>query len=110
MSTSVLITVTLPTTRVDGSAIALTDIDSVIIFKAVGPAAAAALTTLHGPFTTPTVTFTDSTPDVGQDDNYSADVVDTAGNTSGISNVVDISVPAPLAAPSAPTVAAVLQS
>lgn len=106
---SILITVTLPLTRVDGSALAPADLASVTIFKAVGPAPAAVLTTINSP-ATDIVTFTDNAPDAGQDDTYTATVTDTKGNTSAPSGAVTVSVPvAVLAVPSAPSLTAVLQ-
>lgn len=104
---STLVTITLPTTRTDGSALALTDIATVTLSKAIGSAAAAVVDTVSAPFAAPTVTYTDSSPDFGQTDNYSATVTDIEGNVSA-AGTASVSVPASaLAAPSAPTLTAV---
>jgi len=106
MSTTT-VTINLPDTRTDGSALALTDIASFTLTKAVGSAAAATLETVQGPFTSATQTFTDSSPDFGQTDNYSCTVTDVEGNTSAAGTVSVVVPPSQLAAPSAPTLTAV---
>ncbi len=106
MPSTTLVTITLPTTRTDGTALALTEIASVVLSKAVGSGAATVIDTVTTP-TTATVTFTDTSPDFGQTDNYSAVVTDVEGNTSA-AGVASVVVPASvLAAPSAPVVTAV---
>ena len=103
---STLVTITLPTTRTDGSALALSEIASVTLTKAVGAGAAAVLETVPTP-ATEILTFTDSAPDVGGTDNYAATVTDVEGNVSA-AGTASVNVPAStLAPPSAPTVAAV---
>jgi len=106
MST-VAVTITLPTTRVDGSALALSEIASVVLSKAVGSSAAVVVDNVAGPFTDPTVTYTDANPDFGQVDNYSAVVTDVEGNTSAAGTASVTIPPSQLAAPSAPTLTAV---
>lgn len=104
---STLVTITLPTTRTDGTALALTEIASLVLSKAVGSAAASVVDTVSAPFTAATVAYTDASPDFGQTDNYSATVTDVEGNVSAAGSA-SVSVPAStLAAPSAPTLTAV---
>ena len=103
---STLVTITLPTTRTDGSALALTEIASVVLSKAVGTAAPAVVQTTPTP-TTATITYTDSSPDFGQTDNYSAVVTDVEGNVSAAGVASVVVPPSQLAAPSAPAVTAV---
>jgi len=106
MASSTLVTITLPTTRTDGTALALTDIASVVLSKSVGTGAATVVDTVTTP-TAATVTFTDTSPDFGQTDNYSAVVTDVEGNTSA-AGTASVVVPASaLAPPTAPTVTAV---
>jgi hypothetical protein len=106
MSTTA-VTVVLPSTRTDGSALALTDIASCVLSKAVGTGAPAVAQTFTGPFTSASLSFTDSSPDFGQTDNYSAVVTDVEGNVSA-AGVASVEVPpSQLAAPSAPSVTAV---
>jgi hypothetical protein len=105
---SVALTITLPTTRSDGSAAALTDIASVTILRDPGTGPVP-LTTLAGPFTSPTVTYTDASPATGSDA-YSAFCTDmqsppVQGATSA---PVSVSIVAALAPLSAPTVTAVV--
>jgi hypothetical protein len=103
---STLVTITLPTTRTDGSALALTEIASVILSKSVGSGGSAPVQTTDTP-TAATVTFTDNSPDFGQTDNYSATVTDVEGNVSAAGTVSVTIPPSALAAPSAPTLTAV---
>lgn len=108
------VTIVLPTTRTDGSPLALSDIASVVLSKAVdtgsGPGAATVLQTFTSP-TTATLSFTDSAPDFGATDDYSVVVTDSAGNASA-AGLGSVAVPAqapppPVAAPSPPNVTAV---
>lgn len=101
-----VITINLPTTRTDGSALALTEIASCTLSKAVGSGAAAVLNAFDAPFTDATLSFTDSSPDAGDTDNYSAVVEDIEGNTSAAGTASVVVPPSQLAAPSAPTVSA----
>jgi hypothetical protein len=57
--------------------------------------------------TSPTVSFTDTSPDAGDTDNYSCVVTDTEGNTSAAGTASVTVPPSVLAAPSAPTLTAV---
>ena len=59
---STLVTITLPTTRTDGSALALTDIATVILSKSAGTGASAVVQTTNTP-STATVQFTDASPE-----------------------------------------------
>jgi hypothetical protein len=105
MSTTT-VTVTLPTTRADGSALALSAIASVVLTKAAGSGAAVVVDTVNAPATA-SIVFTDTAPDFGQTDTYSATVTDIEGNVSAPGST-SINVPAStLAKPSAPTLAAV---
>ncbi len=104
MSTTV-VTIVLPTTRVDGSALALTEIASVVLTKAAGSNPAAVVDTIASP-TTASVTYTDSSPDFGQTDNYSATVTDVEGNVSAAGMTSIAIPPSTVAAPSAPTLTA----
>jgi hypothetical protein len=88
---------TLPTTRVDGSPLATTDIDHVDIFDvSTADPASEKVATIPGAGTSFVLsgTFT-----VGIH-NYTATVTDTAGNVSGPSNVATITVASTLAIPS----------
>jgi hypothetical protein len=106
MSTTT-ISIVLPTTRVDGTALALTEIASVTLSKAVGSGTSSVLSTQTGPFTSASVTVTDASPDFGQTDNYSATVTDVEGNVSAAGTTSVAVPPSVLAAPSAPTLTAV---
>lgn len=102
---STAVSIGLPSTRTDGTTLALTDIASYTVSKAAG-AAATVLQTVPGPFTSATQSFTDTAPDFGQTDNYSVTVTDVEGNVSA-AGTASVSVPASqLAPPSAPTVSA----
>jgi hypothetical protein len=104
------VVVTLPTTRVDGSALAATEIATMTLSKANGAAAAAVVDTVEAPFSSPSVTFVDPSPDFGSTDNYSATVTDVEGNVSAVGLAAPVAVPpSVLAAPSPPTVAATFQ-
>ncbi len=103
---STLVTINLPTTRTDGSPLALTDIASVVLSKAVGAGVPAVVQTTTAP-TSLTVTYTDASPDFGQTDNYSAIVTDIEGNVSAAGTASVAVPPSVLAAPNAPTLTAV---
>jgi hypothetical protein len=105
-----LVTITLPTTRVDGSALALSEIGSLTISKAVDAGAASNVMTLAGPFTSPTVQYMDDSPDSGSTDKYLVTVTDVEGNVSD-SGTVSVEVaaaaePIVAAVPGAPTLTA----
>jgi len=115
-SHTVLVTVTLPTTRTDGSAVAAGSVGEVDILRATvsggvaGPFSkiASVTTGLGGP----SVTFVDNTVVAGQSYEYEADCIDTQSPpVTGATSVPTpaVSVPLVLAPLSAPTVAAVLQ-
>jgi hypothetical protein len=98
---STLVTITLPTTRTDGSALALTDIASVVLSKNN-----AVVQTTPTP-STATIQFTDASPDFGSTDSFSATVTDIEGNVSAAGTVSVAIPPSALAAPSAPSLTAV---
>jgi hypothetical protein len=106
MSTTT-VTITLPTARTDGTALALTDIASVVLSKASGSNAADVIDTIDAPFPSDTITYTDDSPDAGSTDNYSAVVTDVEGNVSAAGTASVVIPPSQLAAPSAPTLTAV---
>ena len=116
MANSILVTVTLPTTRSDGTAVPAGSVSEVDILRAIVTGGVA------GPFTAlasvtanlggPTVTYVDNTVVAGVTYEYESDCVDTqsppvVGATSAPTPAV--SVPLALAPLSAPTVQAVLQ-
>ena len=100
------LTITFPTTRTDGSELAVGQIQSATILRDSGPGAAT-LTILNGPFSSGTATFADVSPLTGSDV-YSFYVTDTAGTQGITSPPVTVSVvgQAPLAAPAAGTLTA----
>jgi hypothetical protein len=103
-----LVTITPPTTRTDNTPLALTDIASITLSKAVDSGPSAQIQVFPAPITGP-VTFTDTAPDMGSTDNYSAVVTDTQGNV-GPAGTASVQVPpSQLAPPSAPTVTAAFQ-
>jgi hypothetical protein len=101
------LTLTLPTTRVDGTALALTQIQSATILRDPGTGPVI-LTTLAGPFSGATALFTDVSPATGSDI-YSFYVTDTAGTVGVTSLPVTVTVVGTpvLAQPSAGTLTAV---
>lgn len=103
---SVLVTIVLPSNRTDGSALALTDIASYTVAKAVGSAASTVLQTVNGPFSDVSQSFSDTAPDPGQTDNYAVTVTDVEGNVSAAGAGSAVIPPSQLAPPSAPTVTA----
>jgi hypothetical protein len=103
-----LVTITPPTTRTDNTPLALTDIASITLSKAVDAGPSSQIQVFTAPITGP-VTFTDTSPDMGSTDNYSATVTDTQGNV-GPAGTASVQVPpSQLAPPSAPTVTAAFQ-
>ena len=102
-----LVTITLPTMRADGTALALTDIASVVLSKSFGANPVAVIDTIDAPFSSATVTFTDTSPDFGEIDPYTAVVTDIEGNSSSPGSV-SVTIPASvLAAPGLPVLTAV---
>jgi hypothetical protein len=104
MST-VTVQITLPTTRAGvADANAPSDIASVTILRDIGDGnGPQTLTVVQGPFTTPTVSFTDASPATGSDA-YSAFVIDTQvppvqGATSAPASATITPVLAPFDAP-----------
>jgi hypothetical protein len=107
---SVDLTITLPTTRVDGSAATPAEIQSATILRDAGDGQGPVpLTTVSGPFGGPTATFTDVQPATGTDI-YSFFCTDTAGTVGLTSLPVTVSVSgAAKAQLSAGTITAVAQ-
>jgi len=104
---SVDLTLTLPTTRTDGTTANVSEIQSATILRDTG-SGPANLTTINGPFTDPTVTFSDGAPASGADI-YSFFCTDTAG-TQGLTSLpisVTIAGAPPLAQLAAGTLTAV---
>ena len=103
---SVVLTITLPTTRSDASAATPADVASITVNRDVG-AGPVLLTTIAGPFTALTATFNDASPVAGSD-SYTAFCTDQAGTVGETSSSATVSITAPLAALSAPTITAVV--
>jgi hypothetical protein len=104
------IVVTLPTTRVDGTDLANSEIQSVTILRDPGTGVGT-LTTLNGPFNGATALFSDVSPATGSDV-YSFFVTDTAG-TQGVTSpsvTVTIEGQTPLAQPAAGTLTAIARA
>ena len=93
------VTVTLPTTRADGSAFAATDYSAAHIFKDGKQI---------GSITAPALTFVDPTPLTPGAYSYTATIVDTLGQESDPSVAVVATVAAQPVKPSAPTIAVTL--
>lgn len=111
---SVLLVATLPTTRVSGKALALTEIASLTILRDIGDGnGPTLLQTIAGPFTAPTVNATDPAPATGNDI-YSFYVVDSAGlqgdTSPGVTVAVAAPPPPPPDVPAAGTLTATLSS
>jgi hypothetical protein len=104
----VTLTIALPTTREDGSAVRPADIASLNIFRADGANAAKPVGSLAGPFATPTVTYTDHNAPSGTD-GYSCDGVEK-GKEGDVSDVLPVVVAAPLAKLSAPVIVSATQA
>lgn len=88
---------TLPTTRLDGSPLAASDIAGSQIFDATSPTPLVPIGTVTGAATE----FTTDTETVGTH-NFTVEVTDTGGHQSGMSNVASVDVPAVVANPSPP--------
>lgn len=100
------VTITLPRTRTDGSALPLSQIASVVLSKAVGAGPLGIVQTTMAP-ASEVITYLDDSPDFGSTDNYVAVVTDVQGNNS-VAGSASISVPAqPVAPPSGPSVSVV---
>jgi hypothetical protein len=97
MSTTTL-TWTNPTTRVDGSALAPTDIASIDVFDSANPAPAGPIASILGD----PVTYTTDVLSPG-DHGFTVVVNDTAGHASSLSNVASVTVVPVVAAPTAVT-------
>ncbi len=97
MSTATLTWVN-PTTRVDNTALAPTDIASISVFDSASVTPLTAIGTVAGAGTT----FTTDVLTVG-DHGFTVEVVDTTGHVSAASNIATVTVPATLAAPSPAT-------
>src|SRR5215467_8965986 len=76
------LTFNLPTARTDGSALALTDIQSYSVTKQVDANPAQPPVVTSGPFSAVAQSFVDPSPDFGSTDSYSIVVTDIEGNTS----------------------------
>ena len=105
------VTLTLPSARVDGTALALTEIASATILRDSGAGPAPLGSVISGPFSSSTVLASDTSPATGSDI-YSFYVTDTAGTQGVTSTPVTVTVAGatPLAAPAAGTLTAVAQS
>ena len=74
---------------------------------AIGANPVAVIDTIDAPFSSATVTFTDTSPDFGEIDTYTAVVTDIEGNSSSPGSV-SVTIPASvLAAPGFPVLTAV---
>jgi len=104
----VTLTIALPTTREDGSAVSPADIASLNIFRADGANAPKPVGSLAGPFSTPTVTFTEHNVPSGNE-GYSCDGVEK-GKEGDVSDVFPVVVAAPLAKLAAPTIVSATQA
>ena len=104
------VTLTLPSARVDGTALALTEIASATILRDSGAGPAPLGSVISGPFSSSTVLASDTSPATGSDI-YSFYVTDTAGTQGVTSTPVTVTVAGatPLAAPAAGTLTAVAQ-
>jgi hypothetical protein len=104
----IALTITLPTTRIDGTAAPLSQIASVTILRDSGSGPVALGSVIAGPFSGPTVSSTDAAPATGTD-TYSFFATDTAGTQGVTSAPVSVTVAgqAPLAQLSAGSMTAV---
>jgi hypothetical protein len=93
---------TVPTTRVDGTALAPSDVASIDVFDSASPTPNMAIGTVQGAGTS----FATGVLSVGVH-NFTVVVNDTTGHSSATSNVASANIPAVLAAPSAVTTLAV---
>jgi hypothetical protein len=97
------ITITLPTARTDGSALAPGDIASISVFDSASPGTAIGVVDTPSSITL----FATKTLAVG-DHNFTATVTDTTGHVSAPSNIASVTVPATLANPNPPIITATL--
>jgi hypothetical protein len=104
----ITITLTLPTTRNDGTALSLGEIASATLLRDSGSGPSPLGSPSIGPFSGPTVTITDASPATGTD-TYSFFVTDTAGTQGDTSAPASVTVEGvtPLAPPAAGTLTAV---
>ena len=105
---TITITLTFPTTRNDGTDLALSEIQSATLLRDSGSGATPLGSPSIGPFSGPTLTLTDSSPASGTD-TYSFFVTDTAGTPGDTSAPVSVTIEGqtPLAPPAAGTLTAV---
>lgn len=87
----ITLTITLPTTRVDGTAAPLSQIGSVTILRDSGSGPVPLGSIINGPFSGPTVTSNDAAPATGTD-TYSFFATDTAGVQGVTSAPVSVTV------------------
>lgn len=101
------LTITLPTTRKDGGPLKSSEIQSATLLRDSGQGPVA-ISTLNGPFSGETVTFSDVSPSTAAD-TYSFFVTDTAGTQGPMSLAVAVTVTgkAAVAPPAAGTLTAV---
>ncbi len=106
--TDVTLSISDPTTRADGTALAASDLASINIWRTDGSAAAVMVGTLS-PLASP-LTFTDNNVSVGSH-GYQVTATDkqVPPLTSALSDVFPVVIAAPLAAPSAPTITGATQ-
>lgn len=102
MST-VTLTIVLPTARTDGTAISPDQIAKIEIFDSASPTPLVPIGTIVGAW----LTFTTDVLPIGIH-NFTAEVNDTIGHMSGMSNVASVTVAPTLANPNPPTITAVL--
>jgi hypothetical protein len=104
----IALTATLPTTRVDGTAAALSEIASITFLRDSGSGPSPLGSPVAGPFSGPTVSASDASPATGTD-TYSFFATDTAGTQGVTSPPVSVTVAGaqPLAQLSAGTMTAV---
>jgi hypothetical protein len=104
----IALTITLPTTRIDGTAAPLSQIQSVTVLRDSGSGPVALGSVIAGPFSGATVSASDASPATGTD-TYSFFATDTAGLAGVTSPPVSVTVAGaqPLAQLSAGTMTAV---
>lgn len=102
MSTAT-INIVLPTTRTNDTPISPDEIASTEIFDSASATPLVPIGTITGPG----LSFTTDVLSVGVH-NFTAEVTDTTGHMSGMSNVASVTVPAMLANPNPPTITALL--
>lgn len=97
---NVTLTFTLPSTRTDNSALALSDIASFTVTPSASGGSVAPPSTVPGPFTAADQSFVDSAPDMGNTVSYAVVVTDSQGNASAAGTVSIVVPPTTLAPPS----------